>query len=308
MLIRRGDEPCRTAERGCVVAIGNFDGLHLGHQAILGRLMERGREERLPAAVLTFEPHPREYFSPESAPARLMRLRDKVEMLAALGIDELRVLRFGSRVSHWDAVMFIERMLVRAMGAKRVVIGEGFRFGRGRGGDVALLQNQGARRGFRVDEVPRFTVGGLTASSTLVREALAAGRMDEARAMLGRDYRMSGRVVPGASLGRKLGFPTANIRLHRRVSPVAGIFAVRVSGSALERQPGVASVGTRPAVGGTECLLEVHLFDFDRNLYRHRLDVDFVARLRDEIAYDDLGAMTEQMHRDAARARELLDG
>jgi len=306
MLIRRGAEPCRNAGRGCAVAIGNFDGLHLGHQAILDVLRRCSRERGLPAAVLTFEPHPREYFAPEAAPARLMRLRDKAEVLAGLGIDELRVLRFGAALSQWDGMTFIERVLLRAMGVKAVVIGEGFRFGRGRGGDVALLREAGATRGFRVDEVPPFAVGGQRASSTRLREVLALGRMEEARELLGRDFRMSGRVVPGARLGRKLGFPTANLRLHRRKSPLAGIFAVRVSGLALNRRPGVASVGTRPAVGGKEWLLEVHLFDFDADLYRQRLDVDFVARLRDEVAYDNLDAMTAQMHRDAASARALL--
>jgi riboflavin kinase/FMN adenylyltransferase len=236
-----------------------------------------------------------------------MRLRDKAEWLAGAGIAELRVLRFGARIRHWDGVTFIERVLGRALGAKRVVIGAGFRFGRGRSGDVAMLQDKGATRGFRVDEVPPLLVSGLRASSTSVREALAAGRLDKAKSLLGRDYRISGRVVPGQALGRQLGFPTANIRLHRRVSPVAGIFAVRVSGSALDRVPGIASVGTRPTVGGSEWLLEVHLVDFDRHLYRERLDVDFIARLRDEQKFDALDAMTAQMQQDARRARELLD-
>lgn len=307
MLIRRGDQPCRNAHPGCVVAIGNFDGLHLGHQAIIGRLQAAGRDERLPTAVLTFEPHPREYFAPKAAPARLMRLRDKAEALAAAGVDEMRVLRFGARLSHWDATEFIDRVLKRALGAKRVVIGEGFVFGHGRGGDVGMLRDEGRRRGFGVEEVPPFEVDGLRASSTRVREALAAGRMDEAKTLLGRDYRMSGRVVEGAKLGRRLGFPTANIRLHRRVSPVGGVFAVRVSGLALDRRPAIASVGTRPTVAGTEWLLEVHVFDFAGELYRQRLDVDFVAKLREEVAFGDLGAMTEQMHRDAAIARERLD-
>jgi len=307
MLIRRGDQPGRGSHRGCVVAIGNFDGMHLGHQEIVRLLLERGRDEEVPAAVLTFEPNPREYFAPLQPPPRLMRLRDKAEWLARAGVAELRVLRFGARVRHWDGVTFIERVLGRALGAKRVVIGAGFRFGRGRSGDVAMLQDKGATRGFRVDEVPPFLVGGLRASSTGVREALAAGRLDEAKSLLGRDYRISGRVVAGQALGRQLGFPTANIRLHRRVSPVAGIFAVRVSGSALDRVPGIASVGTRPTVGGSEWLLEVHLFDFDRNLYRQRLDVDFIARLRDEQKFDALDAMTAQMQQDARRAREVLD-
>lgn len=307
MLIRRSDEPGRAANRGCVVAIGNFDGLHLGHQELVRVLLRRGREGELPTVLLTFEPHPREYFAPQSAPARLMRLRDKAEWLAAAGIDELRVLRFNARLSHWDGVTFIDRVLGRVLGARRVVIGEGFRFGRGRSGDVALLQDRGAARGFRVDEVPPVLIGGLRASSTHVREALAAGRLDEARALLGRSYRISGRVIAGRRLGRQLGFPTANIRLHRRVSPVAGIFAVRATGAGLVAHPGVASVGTRPTVGGREWLLEVHLFDFSSELYRSRLDVDFVARLRDEERFDGLESLTAQMQHDARRAREMLN-
>ena len=306
MLITRGFDSVRTASRGCAIAIGNFDGLHLGHQAILAKLAERGREGELPAAVLTFEPHPREYFAPQAAPARLMRLRDKAEMLEAAGVSMLRVLRFGAALSEWDGVTFIDRVLDRALGAKRVVIGTGFRYGRGRGGDVALLRAEGARRGFVVDELPPQEIDGVPVSSTRVREALAAGRLSEARTLLGRDYRISGRVIAGERLGRQLGFPTANIRLHRRVSPVAGIFAVRVSGAGPDRLPGVASIGTRPTVGGVEWLLEVHLFDFERDLYRRRLAVDLIAKLRDEVHYPDLATMTEQMHRDAERARELL--
>lgn len=306
MLITRGFEFARAANRGCVVTIGNFDGLHLGHQAILARLVERSREMSLPAAVLTFEPHPREFFSPQEAPARLMRLRDKAEKLAAMGVDELRVLRFGATVSGWDGATFIERVLDRAMGARRVVTGAGFRFGRARAGDVALLRSEGARRGFLVDEVPLLEIDGAYVNSTRVREALAAGRVDEAKSQLGRDYGIAGRVIMGKQLGRKIGFPTANIRLHRRVSPVAGIFAARVSGAGLGRYPGVASVGTRPTIGGGEMLLEVHLFDFDGDLYGQRLAVDFIAKLRDEVHYPDLATMTAQIHRDASQARQLL--
>jgi riboflavin kinase/FMN adenylyltransferase len=306
MLITRGFDSARAASRGCVVAIGNFDGLHLGHQAILARLALRSREMGLPAVVLTFEPHPREYFAPQSAPARLMCLRDKAETLSAMGVSELRVLRFDAALSAWDGVTFIGRVLRRAMGAKQVVIGAGFRYGQGRSGDVALLQAEGARRGFGVDELPPLELGGERVSSSRVRAALAAGRLDEAKELLGRDYRISGRVISGERLGRRLGFPTANIRLHRRVSPVAGIFAVRVSGTGTDRLPGVASVGTRPTVGGIGWLLEIHLFDFERDLYRRRLAVDLIAKLRDEVHYPDLATMTEQMHRDADRARELL--
>lgn len=306
MLITRGFDPVRAAGRGCVVAIGNFDGLHLGHQAILAKLAERSREEQLPAAVLTFEPHPREYFAPLAPPARLMRLRDKVELLGSAGVSRVHVLRFDAALSKWEGVTFIDRILDRAMGAKRIVIGTGFHYGRGRAGDIALLRAEGARRGYEVDEVPPQELGGERVSSTRVRMALAAGRLSEAKALLGRDYRINGRVIAGERLGRTLGFPTANIRLHRRVSPVAGIFAVRVSGAGPDRLPGVASIGTRPTVGGSEWLLEVHLFDFERDLYRRRLAVDLIAKLRDEVHYPDLATMTEQMHRDAERARELL--
>ncbi len=308
MRIRRGLAESEPGNAGCVVAIGNFDGLHLGHKAILAVLTERGREAGLPAAVLTFEPHPREFFSPAQAPVRLMRLGDKARMLARMGIGELRVLHFGAALAGWDADTFIERVLERAMGAKRVVIGEGFRFGRGRSGDVASLRRAGDARGFAVDEVAPLRQGGEVVSSTRVRGALAAGQLDEAAAMLGRAFAMGGRVVAGLALGRQLGMPTANIRLHRRVPPVAGVFAVRVSGAGLERRPGVAAVGTRPTLGGTEWLLEAHVLDFDGDLYRRRLEVEFVARLRGEICFPDLAALAEQMKQDAREARQLLDG
>jgi riboflavin kinase/FMN adenylyltransferase len=317
MRIRRGFEPSPDTDPGRAVAIGNFDGVHLGHQAIIAELQARGRELDVPTAVLCFEPQPKEYFArrsvaarlmrlPDKAPARLMRLRDKAEYLAAAGLDELRVLRFDAELAGLEAGEFVERVLRAAMKAKHVVIGEGFRFGSRRTGDVSMLARGGDYLGFRVSAVPALPMDGSPVSSTRVREALAAGRMDEARALLGRDYRMGGRVVPGEKLGRTLGFPTANLRLHRRVSPVAGIFAVRVSGGGLVRHPGVASVGTRPTVDGREWLLEVHAFNFEGYLYGERLDVDFIARLREEVRFPDLASMTRQMQEDAREARRLL--
>jgi riboflavin kinase/FMN adenylyltransferase len=306
MLIRRGFEPGPPADPGRAVAIGNFDGVHLGHQAILATLGERGRESRLATAVVCFEPQPKEYFAGAAAPARLMRLRDKAEHIAPAGADELRVLHFDARLAAMAAEDFIGRVLVGALGVRQVVIGEGFRFGRERGGDIESLRRAGQARGFKVVALPPCVLDGAPVSSTRIRAAVAAGRFPEARALLGRDFRISGRVLPGRRLGRTLGFPTANLRLFRRVSPVAGIFAVRASGAGLVRHPAVASVGTRPTVGGQEWLLEVHLFDFEGTLYGERLDVDFVARLRDEVRFDDVAAMTAQMHEDARRARELL--
>jgi riboflavin kinase/FMN adenylyltransferase len=306
MLIRRGIGPCPDADPGRAVAIGNFDGVHLGHQAVLAVLKQRGRESRIPTAVACFEPQPKEFFASAVAPARLMRLRDKAERIAEYGVDELRVLRFDAAFAALDAEQFIERVLVGSMRTRQVVIGEGFRFGRGRGGDVEALRRAGRAHGFGVGAGTPRAADRRPVSSTRVREAVAAGRFEEARALLGRDFRISGRVIAGGRLGRVLGFRTANMRLHRRVSPVAGIFAVRASGAGLERHPGVASVGTRPTVGGTEWLLETHLFDFEGELYRQRLDIDFFARLRDEVRFPDLESMTAQMHEDARRARELL--
>jgi riboflavin kinase/FMN adenylyltransferase len=306
MLIRRGYEPCRDANPGRAVAIGNFDGLHLGHQAVLAMLQVRGREARLPTVVLCFEPQPKEYFMPAAAPPRLMRLRDKAEGIAEAGVDELRVLRFDAALAGLSADDFTERVLAGALRTKQLVIGEGFRFGKGRAGDVALLQRHGRVRGFAVTSVPPRIAGGEPVSSTRVREALAAGRLDDAKSLLGRDFRISARVIAGEKLGRKLGYRTANMRLHRRIPPIAGVFAVRVSGAGLSRHAGVASAGTRPTIGGGEWLLEVHLFDFDGELYGARLDVDFIARLRDEIRFESLEAMTAQMHEDARLARELL--
>jgi len=307
MRVRRGFEPCPETDPGRAVAIGNFDGVHLGHQAILAKLAERGREARVPTAVVCFEPQPKEFFAQGAPPARLMRLRDKAQRIAAAGADELRVLRFDARLAALDAGQFVEKVLVGSLRTRQVVIGEGFRFGQGRGGDVESLRRAGRARGFGVDAVAPLECGGVPVSSTRVRAALADGRMSEARTLLGRDFRISGRVVAGARLGRTLGFRTANLRLHRRVAPVAGIFAVRVTGPGLARHPGVASVGTRPTVGGTEWLLEAHLFDFEGELYRERLDVDFIARLRDEVRFPDLASMTAQMQDDARRARALLD-
>jgi riboflavin kinase/FMN adenylyltransferase len=302
----RGLHNLRPAHRGSVVTIGNFDGVHLGHQAILGRLVARAQEYRLPAVVLSFEPNPREFFDPANAPGRLMRLRDKLPALAAAGVDRLVLLHFNEELRAWSGREFIERVLYGALGARHVIIGSGFRYGRGRSGTVELLRDEGVLRGFGVDEVPPFEQDGERVSSTRVREALACGDLALAHRLLGRDYRMSGRVIDGRRLGRTLGYPTANVRLHRRKSPVHGVFAVRVAGLADGLLPGVASLGTRPTLGGGELLLEVHLFDFDGDLYGRYIGVDFVAKIRDEARFPDLDSLVTQMHDDASRARAVL--
>ena len=306
MQIVRGLHNLRPSLRGCVATIGNFDGVHLGHQSILARLAARGVEHGLPTCVLTFEPNPREYFDPANAPARLMRLRDKAAALAAIGIDRFVVLRFDEQLRRWDGREFIARVLDEAMGVRHLVIGQGFRFGRGRSGDVPLLVSEGEVRGFGVDAVGAFLRDGERVSSTAIRAALGSGDLALARQLLGRDYRMSGKVILGARLGRTLGYPTANMRLHRRVTPLSGVFALRVAGVDGGLRDGVASLGTRPTVGGTGLLLETHVFDYDGDLYGRYLAVDFVERLRGEEKFSSVDVMVEQMHRDARRAREIL--
>jgi len=306
MKIVRGLTNARPSDRGCVLAIGNFDGMHLGHEAIVEHLAARGREHRLPTAVLTFEPNPREFFDPANAPARLMRLRDKASRLAELGVDRLILLKFDDRLRSWDGTSFVERVLVEALGVRHVVIGSAFRFGKGRTGTVDLLRQLGGSRGFEVDEVAAVEVAGGRVSSTRIRGALAAGDLDTVRLLLGRDYRMTGRVMEGRRLGRTLGYATANLRLHRKVTPVSGVFAVRVEGAGEGVRPGVASVGTRPTVGGGEVLLEVHLFDWQGDLYGRYLGVDFVSKLREESKFENLDALVTQMHDDARAARVLL--
>ncbi len=306
MEIVRGLVNARPADRGCALTIGNFDGVHLGHLEILRRLREGARPQGLPVTVVTFEPHPRERLAPDQAPPRLMRVRDKAQRLAEAGVDRLVVLRFDERLQGWSAEAFAEALLVQGLGARHVAIGEGFRFGRGRHGTVETLRSIGGRCGFSVEEVPPVALAGERISSTRVRQALEAGRLDEVSSLLGRDFRVTGRVISGQRLGRQLGFPTANLRLHRRRSPVRGIFAVRVQAEGGEPVPGVASVGTRPTVGGTEVLLEAHLFDWQGDLYGRYLAVDFVARLRDELRFDNLEQMVERMHVDAREARAVL--
>jgi riboflavin kinase/FMN adenylyltransferase len=307
MHLSRGLTNCKADGRGVAVAIGNFDGVHLGHQALVCAARERARASGAHLAVLSFEPHPREYFDPAAAPPRLMRLGEKCAALETLGVERLVVLRFDSRLQHLPAEAFVADVLCRGLDARHVVVGEGFRFGCRRAGTIETLEAAGARAGFEVVVVPSVSAGGARVSSTRVREALGTGDLAGAARLLGRPYAMSGRVIYGAQLGRRLGYPTANLRLHRRVTPLGGVFAVAVR--CIDGRPSaaaVASLGTRPTVGGGETLLKAHVFDFDGDLYGQRLAVDFVAKLRDEEKFPSLEALVEQMHDDAARAREIL--
>jgi riboflavin kinase/FMN adenylyltransferase len=296
----------RPRHRGCVATIGNFDGVHLGHQHMIAAVRERAGALGVPGAVVTFEPTPREYFEGAAAPSRLTRLREKLAALEACGVDRVVVLRFDDRMRGMGASEFVDRLLVDGLSVRHLVVGHDFHFARRREGTVETLRRAGEHHGFAVDEIGQFLLDGERVSSSLVREALNCGDLARATRLLGRPYRMAGRVRLGKKLGRSLGFPTANLALHRKVVPLWGIFAVRVSGAGLESHPAVASLGTRPTVNGTDPLLEVHLFDWDGSLYGHYLDVDFVQRLRDEQKFESLDALVAQMHRDAAAARRVL--
>ena len=306
MELVRGLHNVRPQHRGCVLTIGAFDGVHRGHQEMFRVLRERASQHGLPAAVLSFEPTPREFFAKTTPPARLTRFREKAEALRSYGIDRFICLRFDEHMRAMSQEKFVEEVLVASLGIRHIVVGHDFRFARDHDGSVATLRAHGPRCDFAVTEVPPFEVEGERVSSSLIREALDAGDMQRARKFLGRPYRMTGKVIHGAKLGRTLGYPTANLRLHRRATPVAGVFAVRVSGCGLNRVAGVASLGTRPAVNGKELLLEAHIFDFSADLYRRYLHVDFIERLRDELPFADLNALVGQIHKDAARAREIL--
>jgi riboflavin kinase/FMN adenylyltransferase len=289
-----------------VLTIGAFDGIHCGHQEMIRVTRTIAAEQRLPAALLSFEPTPREFFAKATPPARLTRFREKYEALRHYGIERFVCLRFDSSLRSMSPDEFIGNVLVDGLGARHIVVGHDFKFARNMAGNVATLRAAGPAAGFAVTEVPPFEIDGERVSSSLVRAALDAGDMARASRLLGRPYRMTGKVVEGAKLGRKLGFPTANLRPQRRATPLAGVFAIRVSGGGLQNAPGVASLGTRPAVNGKELLLEAHVFDFDGDLYRQTLHVDFIARLRDEMWFPDMDRLVEQMKQDAARAREIL--
>jgi riboflavin kinase/FMN adenylyltransferase len=306
---RPGEVPDGFAEnhapRGSVVTIGNFDGLHRGHLALVERCRQLAGATRA-VALITFEPLPQAFFRPDEAPSRLSTVRQKLQMLRTLGVDITWLARFNHRFANLTARAFVEEALAHALRARHVVVGEDFRFGKGREGDVAMLRQLGAGLGFDVGIVPSVIDDGERISSSRIRERLAAGDIDAAAAMLGRPFRMEGRVVRGARLGRKLGYPTANLRIRAQPSPLGGVLAAfaRIEGGPW--RPAVSNLGRRPAVGGKEPLLEVHFFDFDGDLYGQRLEVQFVAKLRDEANFETLEALVAAMRRDEQAARACL--
>ncbi len=307
MQLIRGLHNLRPEHRGTALTFGNFDGVHLGHQAILERLRALGDGR---ASVLLFEPTPREYFDPATAPRRLMRFGEKLQVLCDLGIEQVVCLRFDDRIARLPEDTFVQQLLVDGLGVTHVLVGADARYGRQRAGTFETLSAHGRRHGFAVEATPTVLLDGERVSSTRIRNALDAHDFAAAAALLGRPYTMSGRVTHGNKLGRTLGYPTANIPVRRLHSPLHGIFAVRVQGVTPGGAPwpGVASLGSRPTVNGEGLLLEVFLFDFSGELYGKRLQVEFVAHLRDEERFDGLEALTRQMDDDAAAARRVLAG
>lgn len=292
--------------RGSVASIGAFDGLHLGHEQLLARVKKASTELGLPSVIMSFEPTPGEFFSSDSPPARLMRFREKFEALADHGIDYFYCPRFDSSMRDISAQDFIRRILIHGLRTRHIVVGDDFQFAKKREGSITDLRNHSNLLEYAVEQVPSIIAAETRVSSTAIRKALWEGELPRATALLGRPYRMSGSVVVGQKVGRTLGYPTANVDLRRRQSPVMGIFAVRVSGIDDGPVDGVASVGTRPTFDGIKPLLEVHLFDFDRDIYGEYIHVDFVERLRSEIKYDEVEELVAQMHIDADNARIAL--
>ncbi len=305
MELIRGLHNIRAHHNGCVLTIGKFDGVHLGHQAVLQNVLQKASELNLPAVVMVFEPQPEELFAPQYAPARLSLLRDKYVALEKLGIHRLLCVRFCAEFSSMSPQAFITDLLVKQLGVKFLVVGDDFRFGVGRSGDFSMLSAEGQAQGFDVVSTQSFRMHDNRISSTAIRNALQEGDFNLASEMLGRPFEVAGNVVHGEKNGRKIGFPTANILLKRQKSPVTGVFAVKVKHND-NVYNGVANVGHRPTLNGTRMQLEAHLFNFNGDLYSQYLRVEFVSKIRDEVKFSDFQELTTQIRKDAEQAKRLL--
>jgi riboflavin kinase/FMN adenylyltransferase len=302
----RGLHNLTSLHYGCVATIGNFDGVHLGHQAVLGQLAEKGNELGLPTLVITFEPQPQEYFTRGDIPPRLTRLREKLKALRRYSVDRVLCLSFNPRLSALSAEEFVRQVLINGLGVKYLVVGDDFHFGCNRSGNFEMLKKAGVRHGFEVVNMHTFSICGERVSSTRIRQALQQGRLELAEQLLGRPYRMSGRVAHGNKLGRTIGFPTANLFLHRKRAPVDGVYAVEMFGIEGEPVAGVANVGTRPTVDGTRSLLEVHLFGFNQDIYGAHVDVDFLMKIREEQKFESFDALKQQIFKDSRQAENFF--
>jgi len=302
----RGLHNIRARHGGCVATIGNFDGVHLGHQAVIRQLHEIAAACSLPATVVIFEPQPQEFLVPERAPARLMRLRDKIEWLARHDVDRVLCLHFDRGLAAWSARQFVERVLLAGLAVKHLIVGDDFRFGKNREGGYDTLVALAGQSGYQVDHTTTCEIDGRRVSSTRVREALSVGDMTLAARLLGRPFTISGRVIHGDKRGRELGYPTINLDLHRLRSPVAGIFVSRVHGLGTEAWPAVTSVGNRPMFDGTRMLVETHLLDYTGDAYGAYIQVELLQKLREEEVYRNNSELQQQIERDIAMARQYF--
>lgn len=306
MEIIRGLHNLKSRHHGCVATIGNFDGVHLGHQYVLGELADKGAAMALPTTIITFEPQPQEYFMRDKAPGRLTRFREKIRAILRLAVDRVFIMSFNTKLANLAADDFIVQVLVDGLGIKHLVVGDDFRFGKGRAGDFDSLKKAGMKYGFEVESMRVFNIDKLRVSSTRIRQALTVGDLNLAKKLLGRPYRMCGRVAHGHQRGRDIGFPTANIHLHRKVTPLTGIFVVEMFGIKGEPVSGVANLGTRPTVHGVRTILEVHLFDFHADIYGEYVSVDFLYKLRDEERFDSFDLLKKQIELDVIAAKKYL--
>lgn len=307
MHLIRGLSHLEPFKNGCVLTIGNFDGLHLGHRTVIKKLAERGDTLGLPVVIMIFEPQPLEYFLGENAPSRLMRLREKVIEFAKLPVDHLLIVRFNRYFANCDAEQFIDDILIKKLNIKHLVIGDDFHFGKARRGNFAMLKDKGKLHGFSVEDTGSYELAGLRISSTIIRDALGEGDLAQAEKLLGHCYSVCGRVAHGEQLGRTIGYPTANIRMFRKNTPVNGVFAVTMTGIDGLEFKGIANVGTRPTVdGGAKVILETHLFDFDKEIYGRYVEVHFKQKIRDEVRFQSLKELKDQIVKDVAVAKKIF--
>jgi riboflavin kinase/FMN adenylyltransferase len=307
MRLIRGLSQLEPFKNGCVLTIGNFDGLHLGHREVIKKLAERGKALGYPVVAMIFEPQPLEYFLGDNAPSRLMRLREKVIGFSTLPVDNLLIVRFNRYLANLEAERFIDEILIKKLNIKHLVIGDDFHFGKARRGNFAMLKEKGKRLGFAVEDTGSFHKAGHRVSSTLIRDALSEGDLALAEQLLGHGYSICGRVVHGQKRGRTLGYPTANIQLFRKNTPVNGVFAVTMTGIDNLEIKGIANVGTRPTVdGGSRAILETHLFNFDKEIYGRYVEVHFKQKIRDEMRFQSLAKLKAQIEHDVAETKKIF--
>lgn len=306
MKIIRGIANIKNQISQCVLTLGNFDGVHLGHQQLINHLITQGKRLNLPTVVMLFEPQPLEFFCPDNAPSRLTSFQEKVILIEKLGIDYIIAIPFNQTFAKMSADNFIQDWLINKLQAKYIAIGDDFRFGYERKGDINLLEHYTQTYGFAVESIPTFVFDHLRVSSTAVRKALSNNDFQLAHCLLGRNYAIAGRVIHGNALARQLGFPTANIHLHRKKPALQGVYLVKVKNSCSQQSyHGIANIGIRPTIEGKKAILEVNLFDFSGDLYGQYLDVTFVKKLRDEKKFNSLTELKEQITQDVCTAKKI---